>query len=54
MGHFLFNIANFHFNSFISIYSVLFHFGVYLGPLCVHLFISVSSPILYFWFLEIS
>jgi hypothetical protein len=36
------------------IYCSLFHFGVYLGVLWVHLFVSVSSCILYFWCFEFS
>jgi hypothetical protein len=32
----------------------LFHFGVCLSPLKVHLFVSVSSHVLYFWCLKIS
>jgi hypothetical protein len=47
-------LSTFIFNSFIYLSCSLFQFGVYLGLLWVHLFVSVSSCILYFWCLEIS
>jgi hypothetical protein len=43
------------FNSFISLFIVFsISLWCYLGHFYVHLFVSVSSHVLYFWYLEIS